>query len=178
MTKSRRVGASLRYWNVRSSSLQSAAFSRAVRAGNMKFYSVAKRIGYIGMAQYEYRWNRPLYAYFGDVSKANADLSAVVANAGFDPVARLIDRLLEVWDVPVGIGREAGHGDYYAGIVRMASEGVDLHADFAPFNSPTYSIAHVDAILKCRWSPAVRPKRRHRRATSHRAHTAPAPRRP
>ena len=152
-----------------------AAFSRAARAGNMKFYSVAKRIGYIGMAQYEYRWNRPLYDYFGDVSKANADLSAVVANAGFDPVARMIDHLLEVWDVPAGIGREAGHGDYYASIVRMTPEGVDLHADFAPFNSPTYSNAHVDAQLgrnffaeqlatggdttihNAPWSPAVEP---------------------
>ena len=124
-----------------------ATFSQAARAGNMKFYSVAKRIGYIGMAQYEYRWNRPLSDYFGDVPKANADLSAVMANAGFDPVARLIDRLQAVWDAPVGIGREAGHGDYYAGIVRMASEGVDLHADFAPFNSPAYSIAHVDGQL-------------------------------
>lgn len=124
-----------------------AAFARAARAGNMKFYSVARRIGYIGMAQYEYRWDRPLSDYFGAVPAANADLRAVLADAGFDPVQRLVDAIAGVCDAPVGVGQEAGQGPYYAGIVRMASEGVDLHADFAPFNSPAYSIGRIDAQL-------------------------------
>lgn len=124
-----------------------AAFSRAARGGNLKYYSVATRIGYIGLAQYEYRWNRPLSDYFHDVPAAAADLAQVVAAAGFDPVARLIGCLQAVWDAPVGLGHEAGQGDYYAGIVRIASGGVALHADYAPLNSPAYSIAHIDAQL-------------------------------
>lgn len=83
-----------------------ARFSAAVKAGPMKYYSVARRIGYIGMAQYEYRWNTPKKRYF-----------------------------------------EAGLGRYFAGIVRSASEGVALHADFAPFNSPAYCIGQIDTQL-------------------------------
>lgn len=124
-----------------------AAFAGAARAGNLKHYSVATRIGYIGLAQYEYRWNRPLSDYFDDVPAAAADLRQVVEAAGFDPVARLIERLRAVWDAPVGLGHEAGQGDYYAGIVRIASEGVALHADYAPLNSPAYAIARIDGQL-------------------------------
>ena len=124
-----------------------AAFARAARAGNLKYYSVATRIGYIGLAQYEYRWDRPLSDYFNDVPTAAADLRQVVEAAGFDPVARLVERLQSVWDAPVGVGHEAGQGDYYAGIVRIASQGVALHADYAPLNSPAYSIARIDGQL-------------------------------
>ena len=45
-------------------------FVRAARAGNMKYYSVQQKIGYIGLAQYEYRWNTPKENYFRDVAKA------------------------------------------------------------------------------------------------------------
>lgn len=123
------------------------AFARAARAGKLKYYSVATRIAYIGLAQYEYRWDRPLSDYFQDVQAAAADLRQVVEAAGFDPVARLIERLQSVWDAPVGLGHEAGQGDYYAGIVRIASQGVALHVDYAPLNSPAYSIARVDGQL-------------------------------
>jgi len=124
-----------------------AAFAGAARAGNLKYYSVANRIGYIGLAQYEYRWNRPSSDYFGDVPAAAADLRQVVEAAGFDPVARLVERLQSVWEAPVGLGHESGQGDYYAGIVRIASQGVAMHADYAPFNSPAYSIARIDGQL-------------------------------
>jgi len=122
-------------------------FSAAVRAGNMKYYSVARRIGYIGMAQYEYRWNTPKERYFADVPAAQAALDAVIARAGWNPVQRLIERLAAATGRSIGPGHEANLGSYFAGIVRSASEGVALHADYAPFNSPAYVIAQVDAQL-------------------------------
>lgn len=122
-------------------------FSRAVKAANLKYYSVKRRIGYIGLAQYEYRWDTPKENYFRDVLKARAELQPVLDAAGWDPIARLVERVQSVWDKPVGVGREAGLGEYYAGIVRSASEGVDLHADFAPFNSPAYAVGTIDAQL-------------------------------
>lgn len=121
-------------------------FARTAKAGNMKYYSVAKRIGYIGMAQYEYRWGRPKGDYFADVPKAKADLQWVTERS-FDPVQRVIERLKAVYDAPVGEASEAEYGSYFAGIIRSASEGVDLHADFAPFNSPAYAIGKIDAQL-------------------------------
>lgn len=123
-----------------------AAFARAARAGAVKYYSVTPPVGYIGMAQYEYRWDRPKADYFRDVVAANSNL-ARVTSASFDPVARLIARLGAVYDAPVGIGHEAGLGEYYAGIIRIASQGISLHADFAPFNSPAYAIGGIDAQL-------------------------------
>ena len=123
------------------------AFSKAAKAGNMKYYSVGKKIGYIGLAQYEYRWNTPKENYFRDVAKAKADLEPVIERAGWDPIARVIERLQKVSDRPVGIAHEEGLGDYYAGIVRSASQGVDLHADYAPFNSPAYKVKDIDAQL-------------------------------
>lgn len=122
-------------------------FARAVKAANMKYYSVKRKIGYIGLAQYEYRWNTPKENYFHDVLKAKAELQPVLDGAGWNPIERLIERLQAVSDTPVHVAHEQGLGDYYAGIVRSASEGVDLHADYAPFNSPAYSIKDIDAQL-------------------------------
>lgn len=121
------------------------AFAAAARAGNIRHYSVARRIGYIGMAQYEYRWDRPKSDFFEAVPAAAADLQQVCARS-FDAVQRLIDRLQAVWPHPVGIAREEA-GPYFAGIVRFASEGVDLHADWAPLNAPHYAIGRIDAQL-------------------------------
>ena len=122
------------------------AFARAARAGPIKHYSVTPPVGYIGMAQYEYRWDRPKADYFRDVAVANRNLAQVTA-ASFDPIARLIAQLSAVHDAPVGIGEEPGLGPYYAGIIRLASQGIKLHADFAPLNSPAYSIGRIDAQL-------------------------------
>lgn len=151
-----------------------ASFAEAVRRAGLKFYSVARRIGYIGMAQYEYRWNRPKEDYFRDVPAADAARDAIQA-ASFDAVRRLIERLQEHYPVGrVGIAEEE-LGSYFAGIIRQASEGVDLHADFAPFNAPTYVIGTIDAqlgwnfyaeelvsggettVYHAPWSPEVRP---------------------
>ncbi|BDB29755.1 hypothetical protein Tamer19_49630 [Cupriavidus sp. TA19] len=122
------------------------AFTQSAKRGNIKYYNVAKRIGYIGMAQYEYRWDRPKSDYFDAVKVANADLAEVTARA-FDPVQRLIDTLSSVYPHKVGAAEEPGMGHYFAGIIRLASEGVDLHADYAPFNTPDYSIRDIDAQL-------------------------------
>lgn len=123
-----------------------ASFVAAARAGNIKYYSVATKIGYIGMAQYEYRWGKPKEDFFAAVPAANRDLQELVSNCSFDPLQRLIDRLQAVWPKPVGVAREE-LGDYYAGIVRFASEGVDLHCDWAPVNSPHYAIGRIDGQL-------------------------------
>ena len=122
-----------------------AAFAQVVSDADLSYYSVRRRIGYIGLAQYEYRWDRPKSDYFRDAAAVEARRDAVQARA-FDAVGRLIDRLAAVSPAGVGIAEEAG-GRYYAGIIRHASEGVDLHADWAPVNSPAYDIAAIDAQL-------------------------------
>lgn len=122
------------------------AFSAAVEAVGYKFYSVARKIGYIGLAQYEYRWDRPKTDYFRDAEAAYEQQQALISRS-FDAVQRLIDTLQPLADRKVKFAEEDGLGRYYAGIARIAGEGVDLHADWAPLNSPTYDIANIDAQL-------------------------------
>ncbi|SLN65805.1 2OG-Fe(II)-dependent halogenase WelO5 family protein [Oceanibacterium hippocampi] len=121
-------------------------FSRAAKTGNVKYYSVKKKIGYIGQAQYEYRWNPDKSEYFEAVREARKDLHDVLSRS-FDPVQRLMDRLRAVYPADVDVAREPGLGEYYAGIIRLASQGVDLHADFAPINTIDYSISSIDSQL-------------------------------
>lgn len=122
-----------------------ASFAAAVEKAGLKYYSVARRIGYIGMAQYEYRWGRPKEDYFADVQEANKRQRAVFSES-FDVVQRVIDVVGPHTENGICVAHEDGH-EYYAGIIRQASEGVDLHADFAPFNSPTYAIRHITSQL-------------------------------
>jgi hypothetical protein len=121
-------------------------FSKAAKSGNVKYYSVKKKIGYIGQAQYEYRWNPDKSEYFHAVKAARKDLNDVLSRS-FDPVQRLIDKLRAVYPEAVDVASEPGEGEYYAGIIRLASQGVDLHADYAPLNTLDYAISQIDAQL-------------------------------
>ncbi|MES2911800.1 MAG: hypothetical protein V4718_10450 [Pseudomonadota bacterium] len=121
-----------------------AVFVAAAKQVQLKYYSVGK-IGYIGLAQYEYRWDRPKEDYFHDAFQADEDIALVYKNS-FNPVQRFIDQLHAVWQAPVEIAREE-KGKYYAGIVRSTTERIDLHVDWAPVNSPTYDIGAIDGQL-------------------------------
>ncbi len=123
-----------------------AAFRKAMETANVKHYHIANPVQYIGMAQVEYRWGGSKEEYFRDVRQAYEDQAYVFRNS-FDPVRRLIDLLGELWPHPVEIASEPGYGEYFAGIIRIASKGIDLHADYAPFNTPGYTIEHVNAQL-------------------------------
>lgn len=122
-----------------------AAFTEAMKSANIKTYGKAA-VGYIGMAQVEYRWDKTKEDYFADVKSAYTDQQFVFDNS-FNPMQRLIDRLSECWGGSVGIAEEPGFGDYFAGIIRFASKGIALHADYAPFNSPGYAIENIDSQL-------------------------------
>lgn len=122
-----------------------AAFSAAAKQGNMQYYNVKDRIGFIGLAQYQYRWNRSKAEFLADVPQAQADVQAVF-DQSFNPLQRLIDRLRAVWPGSVDIASEDGH-PYFAGIIRSTSDKIDLHVDWAPINSPDYAIGAIDGQL-------------------------------
>lgn len=123
-----------------------SGFVGALDGANMKYYSVEPPIGYIGQAQYEFRWNRDKSDYVRAAAVAYDDLNYVTSRS-FDPVQRLIERLAPLADGPVGVAEEEGHGRYFAGIIRRANNGIAMHADFAPFNTPTYAISDIEAQL-------------------------------
>lgn len=120
-------------------------FSEAAKRGNMQYYNVTDRIGYIGMAQYQYRWTKTKDEFLADVPKAQADVAAVCAES-FDPLARLIERLSAVWPASVELASE-DERPYFAGIIRCTSDKIDLHVDWAPINSPDYTIGAIDGQL-------------------------------
>ncbi|MGB3067168.1 MAG: hypothetical protein WBC18_01425 [Ottowia sp.] len=121
------------------------AFAEAAKRGNMQYYNVADRIGYIGMAQYQYRWTKTKEEFLADVPKAQADVAAVFAGS-FDPLQRLMERLRSVWAEPVDFANENGR-PYFAGIIRSTSDKIDLHVDWAPVNSPDYAIGAINGQL-------------------------------
>jgi hypothetical protein len=122
------------------------AFALAAKAGRMQYYNVTDRIGYIGLAQYQYRWTKTKAEFLADVPQAQADVQAVFDASGFNPLQRMIDLLRSHWLSPVTIANEGGH-PYFAGIVRSTCDKIDLHADWAPINSPDYAIGAIDGQL-------------------------------
>jgi len=122
-----------------------ALFAAAAKRGNMQYYNVADRIGYIGMAQYQYRWTKTKEEFLADVPKAQADVQAVFEES-FDPLQRLLACLRSVWPRPVDVARE-GEKPYFAGIIRSTSDKIDLHVDWAPVSSPDYVIGQIDGQL-------------------------------
>jgi hypothetical protein len=122
-----------------------AGFATAMRSGSRKSYRVETPIEYIGISQYEFRWDRGKRDYFDAVPKAFAD-QKYVFDRSFDPMARLIKVFAQCWPTPLDLAQDE-YGPYFAGIIRFASSGIGLHADFAPFNMPGYAIANIDAQI-------------------------------
>lgn len=104
------------------------------------------KVAYIGIFQQFYRHHGKA-AYFADVEAAYAAQAEVVRRS-FDPLARMVEMLGAVATGAVDIADEgAGFGRYYAGIIRIADRGADLHADFHPYYTPGCVVAGVDAQL-------------------------------
>lgn len=122
------------------------AFASAAKAGRMQYYNVADRIGYIGLAQYQYRWTKTKEEFLSDVTQAQADVQSVFDAAKFNPLQRMIELLRAHWTAPVGMASEDGR-PYFAGIIRSTSDKIDLHVDWAPINSPDYAIGAIDGQL-------------------------------
>lgn len=120
-------------------------FAREAKQRISKYYNIEKKVGYIGIAQIEYRWQENKNAYFDAVQPAQEAISKLF-EATFDPRQRFIALLREVWNGSVAIAAE-GERAYYAGIVRATTDGIGLHADWAPGNSYDYSIGQIDGQL-------------------------------
>lgn len=109
--------------------------------------NIKQRSRYLGATQFEYR-RKGKADYFAAVEAARGERDAVFARAGFDPIARLMERLRPC--VPgrkVAIAEEPGHGRYYAGIIRETTGGANLHFDYARITAHDYAIAANDAQL-------------------------------
>jgi hypothetical protein len=127
-----------------------ADFAAAVRWGIdndiMRYYSVKPKVGYIGTAQVEYRWGHKRDDYFVAVKQAWDDWNKVVSRT-WNPLERLMQVLRDVSGHDARIAEEPGYGKLFAGIIRLASNGIGRHVDYAPMNTPDYAISQINGQL-------------------------------
>lgn len=124
------------------------AFTQAVYdSPDLKSYSVATPTHYLGLVMYEYRQDGgrkdDFFAAVPDAVTAQEKLY----KHSFDVPLRFRELLTGYYDGPIEVPVEPGYGDYCPVVVRIASNGVHLHADFAPYNSPDWEIGKVDSQI-------------------------------
>ena len=81
--------------------------------------------------------------YFALVEPSYRDVGRLADAAGFDPLARMIERLQAVWPGHVGVAVEPGYGRYFAGGVKTRTSSGHLHYDFVPHTAPGFAIAQI-----------------------------------
>lgn len=98
---------------------------------------------YVGIAQFEYR-KRTKDDYFAEVDVAWREHDQVISRAGWNPVARMVERLRGLYlERAVALASEPDYGRYYAGIIRDTSGGGTLHADVTKYSASEYAIGKV-----------------------------------
>jgi hypothetical protein len=80
--------------------------------------------------------------YAQSVVESEATYKMLCSQAGFSPVAKLLQSVQENWDAPVRIASEE-KTKYFPCIARELNHSVLLHADFAPFISGSWSIQNI-----------------------------------
>jgi hypothetical protein len=125
------------------------AFAGAVEAlkDSMTMYAgTGAAAGFFGVSQYQYRQgDGDKDGYFAAVAPTKKQLSALFA-ATVDPLTRLRD-VLATLGMSIAAATEDGYGEYFPCIIRFATGGLFRHYDYAPFNTPGWSIAEIDAQL-------------------------------
>lgn len=124
------------------------AFAGAVLASrDLKRFSIDVPAFYIGVSQFEYRQNEGRKAeHFSEVERVSDQLQAIF-DASIDPVLGMIDLLSANTAADVRVAEEPGYGPYCPCVIRHANAGLHTHSDFAPFNSPGWAIADIDAQI-------------------------------
>jgi hypothetical protein len=105
----------------------------------------AVKINFIGLTHYNYR-HKAAAEYFAAVPDACAQQRQVL-DASFDAMERFVARLRAAWPRDVRIASQPDGTAFFAGIIRDAHNGADLHADYAPFTAPALEIGRIAAQI-------------------------------
>lgn len=125
-----------------------AAFTKAVHnSPDLKSYSVATPTHYLGLVMYEYRQGGGRKDEFFDAVPAAVAAQQKLYDQSFDVPERFREMLAPHYSGSIFVPTEPGYGSYCPVVVRIASNGVHLHADFAPYNSPDWAIGAIDAQI-------------------------------
>ncbi|KAI0502804.1 hypothetical protein F5B22DRAFT_640628 [Xylaria bambusicola] len=84
--------------------------------------------------------------YFDNVENARSLQARWKTEAGIDIVHRIAEKLHEITGIPVEIAQDGGR-EYFAGMVRASDAGIDVHADWAPYEAPAWAISKISRQL-------------------------------
>jgi hypothetical protein len=119
------------------------ALCRAIRDyGNKAERAKTSRMNLIG-ANFSNYAGETKGGYFDLVGPSYDALRSLLADAGFDPLQRMIERLRAIWPADVQVASEPGHGRYFAGGIKTRATSGHLHYDFAPHTAEGFAIAGI-----------------------------------
>ena len=120
-----------------------SAFCLAIRsAGADATTAKTTRMSLIGANFSNYDGNDKA-GYFDLVGRSYEAVHPIIAQAGFDPLERMVERLRTIWPAGVETAIEPGFGRYFAGGIKTRSSSGHLHYDFAPHTAGGFAIADI-----------------------------------
>ncbi|KAI0861118.1 hypothetical protein F4860DRAFT_179136 [Xylaria cubensis] len=114
--------------------------------------NVWPRVGRVGISQTDFVNDKE--SYFGGVEEANALLDKWKKQLDIDVVKRVMLSLSKVSGMAVRPAREEER-DYFVGVVRAIDAGIQIHADFAPFEGNGWEIGRIVAQMS--WNILLNP---------------------
>lgn len=85
--------------------------------------------------------------YFEQVEPSYALVGEILAQARFDPLERMLQRLRAVWPAQADVAEEPGFGRYFAGGIKTRTSTGNLHYDYVPHTAAGFRIADVEDQL-------------------------------
>ncbi|KAF2965901.1 hypothetical protein GQX73_g7673 [Xylaria multiplex] len=110
------------------------------------------RVGCVGIAQTDYVHNKE--GYFAKVKEACSLQDRWRDELGIDVVERVMHSLRTASGMVVRRAREE-EKDYFAGVIRAIDTGIQIHADYAPFEGNGWEIGRIAAQMS--WNILLNP---------------------
>jgi len=122
--------------------------ANGILAHGFDYYeTVYPMVGKVGLTQFEYDYSlEQKKTYFANVPLANATRKEMFRDSG-DFLPLVISYLKDAWRGDVDIALENMQEPYFAGLVRVMSNPLLLHYDWAPVDGPTWTISHISAQI-------------------------------
>ncbi|KAI8627985.1 hypothetical protein F5Y19DRAFT_476781 [Xylariaceae sp. FL1651] len=110
------------------------------------------KVGRVGISQTDYVNDKR--GYFDRVNEAGSLLERWKNDLGIDIVKRVMQSLEVTTGMTVRPAREA-EKDYFVGVIRAIDAGIQIHADFAPFEGKGWEIGKIVAQIS--WNILLNP---------------------
>ncbi|KAI9168049.1 Leucinostatins biosynthesis cluster protein S [Paramyrothecium foliicola] len=110
------------------------------------------KVGCVGVAQTEYVHDKE--EYFAQVNEAYSLQNRWKEELGIDIIERVAQSLRKASGMGVRLAREKER-DYFAGVIRAIDTGIQIHADYAPYEGNGWEIGRIAAQMS--WNILLNP---------------------